>query len=236
MLAVFVNTITVIIGSLIGLIFSGKIKEKYTNALVTGLSLITVLIGVQSAIKTENMLCVIVCMVIGIIVGELCRIDDGIEGAGEWIKKKVLRGKTTNGRFAEGFVSACILFCVGSMTIMGSIEAGINNDYSIIFAKSALDFISSMAFAAAMGVGVMFSAAFVLVFQGALTLLAVQLGGILTTPIVTEMSAVGGVILIGMAINMLGLRQERIKVANMLPAIFLPVAFVPLYDWIVGLL
>ena len=119
---------------------------------------------------------------------------------------------------------------------MGSIEAGINHDYSIIFAKSALDFISSMAFAAAMGVGVLFSAAFVLVFQGALTLLAVQLGGILTTPIVTEMSAVGGVILIGMAINMLGLRQERIKVANMLPAIFLPVAFVPLYDWIVGLL
>lgn len=236
MLAVFVNTITVIIGSLIGLVFSGKIKEKYTNALVTGLALITVLIGVQSAIKTANVLCVIVCMVIGIIVGELCRIDDGIEGAGEWIKKKVLRGRTTNGRFAEGFVSACILFCVGSMTIMGSIEAGINHDYSIIFAKSALDLISSMAFAAAMGVGVLFSAAFVLVFQGMLTLLATQLGGILTAPIVTEMSAVGGVILIGMAINMLGLRQERIKVANMLPAIFLPVAFVPLYDWVVGLL
>lgn len=236
MLAVFVNTVTVIIGSLIGLIFSGKIKEKYTNALVTGLALITILIGIQSAIQTENVLCIIVCMIIGIIIGELCHIDDGIEGAGEWIKKKVLRGKTTNGRFAEGFVSACILFCVGSMTIMGSIEAGINHDYSIIFAKSALDLISSMAFATAMGVGVLFSAAFVLVFQGALTLLATQLGGILTATMVTEMSAVGGVILIGMAINMLGLRKERIKVANMLPAIFLPVAFVPLYDWIVGLL
>ncbi|MBE6949374.1 MAG: DUF554 domain-containing protein [Ruminococcaceae bacterium] len=237
MIAVFVNTATVLIGSIIGLIFSGKIKEERTNALVTGLALITILIGVQSAIQTANVLCVIICMVVGIIVGEACRIDDGIEGAGDWLKRKVLRGKSsTNGRFSEGFVSACILFCVGSMTIMGSIEAGINHDYSIIFAKSALDLISSMAFAAAMGVGVVFSAAFVLVFQGALTLLATQLGGFLTAEMVTEMSAVGGVILIGMAINMLGLRKERIKVANMLPAIFLPVAFVPLYDWIVGLL
>lgn len=236
MLAVFVNTATVLIGSLIGLIFAGKIKEKYTKALMNGLMLITMLIGVQSAIKTENMLCVIVCMVIGTIIGEKLRIDDGIEGAGDWLKKKFIRGKNTGGRFTEGFVSACILFCVGSMTIMGSIEAGVNHDYSIIFAKSAMDLISSMAFAAAMGVGVVFSAAFVFVFQGALTLLAVQLGNVLTEAMVTEMSAVGGVILIGMAINMLCVGKDRIKIANMLPAIFLPAAFLPVYDMIAGLI
>lgn len=236
MIAVFVNTATVLIGSLVGILFAGKIKEKYVNALVTGLALVTLLIGVQSAVGTGNMLCVIVCLVLGIILGEALRIDDGIEGAGDWLKKKVLRGKNTGSRFTEGFVSACILFCVGSMTIMGSIEAGVNRNYSIIFAKSALDLISSMAFATAMGVGVTFSAAFVLLFQGALTLLAGLVGPYLSPEVVTEMSAVGGVILMGMSINMLGLRQERIKVANMLPAIFLPVAFVPFYSWISALL
>lgn len=232
MIAVFVNTATVLLGSLVGILFAGKIKEKYTNALVTGLALVTMLIGVQSAVKTADVLCVIVCLVAGIIIGEAVRIDDAIEGAGDWLKRKVLKGRATQSRFTEGFVSACILFCVGSMTIMGSIEAGVNHDYSIIFAKSALDLVSSMAFATAMGIGVMFSAAFVLIFQGALTLLAGALGGVLTTAVVTEMSAVGGVILMGMSVNMLGLRQERIKVANMLPAIFLPIAYLPLSAWI----
>ncbi len=236
MLAVFVNAAAVAVGSLMGILFAGRIKEKYTKALMAGLALVTVLIGVQSAVKTGDMLCVIVCMVLGVIIGEALRIDDGIEGAGEWLKRRVLRGKASESRFAEGFVSASILFCVGSMTVMGSIEAGVNHNYSIIFAKSVMDLITSMAFAAAMGAGVLFSAVFVLAFQGALTLLAGQLSGLLTAAAVTEMSAVGGVVLIGMAINMLGLRSERIKVANMLPAIFLPLAYIPVYNWISGLL
>ena len=165
-------------------------------------------------------------MVVGTVLGELLRIDDGIEHAGDAIKAKLLRGKTGGGSmesFTEGFVSACILFCIGSMTIMGSLEAGIRHNYSIIYAKSMLDFVSSMAFGAAMGFGVTCSAAFVLVFQGALTLLAGVLGSLLSDAAVTEMSAVGGVILIGMALNMLECNRERIKVANMLPAIFLPI-------------
>ena len=232
MIAVIVNTLTVLIGSTIGLLFAGKIKKKLTDALIVGLALITLVIGVQSAVKTADMLCIIVCMVVGTLIGELIKLDDAINNAGDWLKAKVLKGKFSESRFTEGFVSACILFCIGSMTIMGSIEAGVNHDNSIIFAKSALDFVSSIAFAAAMGVGVLFSAVFVLVFQGALTLLAVWLGGLLTSGVVIEMSAVGGVILIGMAINMLGLRGERIKVANMLPAIFLPIAYIPLANWI----
>jgi len=148
----------------------------------------------------------------------------------------MLKGKSSENRFTEGFITACIVFCVGSMTIMGSFEAGINGNNSIIFAKSALDFVSSMMFAAAMGLGVPFAAVFVLVFQGTLTLLAGVLSPYLDAAVVAEMSAVGGTILIGMGINMLELSPKRIKVANMLPAIFLPIAYLPLSAWIASLM
>ena len=232
MIAVFVNMCTVLLGSAIGILFRNKIKENYISAVISALALVTVLIGITSAIETADILCVIICMAIGTIIGELIRIDDGIEGAGDFIKAKLLKGKGGGSRFTEGFITACIVFCVGSMTIMGSFEAGINGDYSIIFAKSALDFVSSMMFAAAMGVGVPFSVLFLLVFQGGLTLLAGVLAPLLSAEVVTEMSAVGGVILIGMGINMLELSPKRIKVANMLPAIFLPIAYLPLAELI----
>lgn len=236
MVAVLVNVATVLLGSTVGLIFRNKINEKFTKAVISALALVTILIGLSSALDTADILCVIICMALGTIIGELIHIDDGIEGAGDFIKKKLLKGKNKENRFTEGFVTACIVFCVGSMTIMGSFEAGINGNNSIIYAKSALDFVSSMMFAAAMGLGVPFAAFFVLVFQGALTLLAGVLAPFLSVAVVTEMSAVGGVILVGMGINMLELSPRRIKVANMLPAIFLPIAYVPLYNWIAGLL
>ena len=138
-------------------------------------------------------------------------------------------------RFTEGFVSACILFCIGSMTIVGSLEAGIHRDYSIIFAKSTLDFVSSMALGAAMGFGVTCSIVFILVMQGGLTLLAGFVAPALSEAVVTEMSAIGGTILIGMACNMLELGKTRIRVANMLPAIFLPVLYLPISRWLQGL-
>ena len=236
MVAVLVNVATVLLGSAVGLIFRNKINEKFTKAVISALALVTILIGLSSALGTADILCVILCMALGTIIGELIHIDDGNEGAGDLIKRKLLKGKNAENRFTEGFVIACIVFCVGSMTIMGSFEAGINGNNSIIYAKSALDFVSSMMFAAAMGLGVPFAALFVLVFQGALTLLAGVLAPFLSVAVITEMSAVGGVILVGMGINMLELSPRRIKVANMLPAIFLPIAYVPLYNWIAGLL
>ena len=236
MIAVLVNVSTVLLGSMVGLIFRNKINEKFTKAVISALALVTILIGLSSALGTADILCVIICMALGTIVGELIRIDNGIEGAGDFIKKKLLKGKNSENRFTEGFVTACIVFCVGSMTIMGSFEAGINGNNSIIYAKSALDFVSSMMFAAAMGFGVPFAAMFVLVFQGALTLLAGVLAPFLSAAVVTEMSAVGGVILFGMGVNMLELSSRRIKVANMLPAIFLPIAYVPLSNLIATLL
>ncbi len=236
MIAVFVNMATVLIGSLLGILFRNRLKPQLQEALMKALGLCTVLIGVSSAIKTEDVLCVIICMVLGTVIGEVLRIDDGIENAGDYIKSKLYRNGGGNSRFTEGFVSACILFCIGSMTIVGSLEAGIRHDYSIIYAKSTLDFVSSMAFGAAMGFGVTCSVLFILVFQGGLTLLSGLLAPVLSTAVVTEMSAVGGVILVGMAFNMLGLAKERIKVANMLPAIFLPIGYIPLANWISGLI
>lgn len=236
MLAVFVNMATVLLGSAIGILFRKRIRDSFVKAIICALALVTIVIGVTSAITTKDLLCMIVCMALGTLLGELLRLDDRINSAGDAIKKKVLRGKFEGSRFTEGFVSACILFCVGSMTIMGSLEAGVNKNYSIIFAKSALDFVSSMMFGAAMGVGVSFSALFILVFQGGLTLLAGLVSPYLSSAVITEMTAAGGTILIGMGINMLELSDKRIKVANMLPAIFLPIAYVPLCNWISGLL
>lgn len=235
MIAVLVNTATVLLGSAIGLLFRNRIREKFTKAVVSALALVTVLIGLDSALDTANILCVIVCMVIGTTVGEWIRIDERIDGAGDFLKTKVMKGRASDSRFTEGFVTACIVFCVGSMTIMGSLESGIHGNHSIIYAKSALDFVSAMMFAAAMGWGVPFAALFVLLFQGALTLLASVVSPYLSAAVVTEMSAVGGTILVGMGINMLEIGPKRIKVANMLPAIFLPIAYLPLAEWIVSL-
>ena len=208
MLAVFVNMATVIAGSLIGIFLRSRLKESFRLGLMKALALCT-------AIGTGNILCVIISMAVGTALGEALRIDDGIEHLGDGIKNKLFKNEGGNSRFTEGFVSACILFCIGSMTIVGSLQAGINKDYSIIYAKSALDFVSSMAFGAAMGFGVTCSAVFILLFQGGLTLLAGLVGPALSSAVVTEMSAVGGTILIGMAVNMMELGKDRIKVANM---------------------
>lgn len=228
MIAVFVNMCTVLIGSLIGIFFRKKIKPSHAETVISALALVTVVIGISYAVKTANILCLIVCTVVGTVIGTLLKIDDRINGIGDIIKAKVLKNKSSEGSFTDGFVSACILFCVGSMTIVGSFEAGINKNYDIIFAKSALDFVSSMMFGAAMGIGVTFSILFILLFQGGLTLLAGAVAPYLTADIITEMSAIGGTILIGMGINMLDISQKKIKVANMLLAIFLPIAYISL--------
>ena len=236
MIAVFVNMATVLAGSLLGIFFRSRLKESLQHALLIALGLCTAVIGITSAVASGDILCVIICMAVGTALGEILRIDDAIEHAGEHLRRRLVKKEGGASRFTEGFVSACILFCIGSMTIVGSLEAGIHHDYSIIFAKSTLDFVSSMALGAAMGFGVTCSVVFILVMQGGLTLLAGLVGPALSEAVVTEMSAIGGTILIGMACNLLELGKERIRVANMLPAIFLPIAYCPLSDWIRTLL
>lgn len=235
MIAVFVNMGTVLLGSTLGIIFRNKIKQEYIDAIISALALVTIVIGITNVIETQDLLCLIICIVIGTTVGTILKIDARIDGIGDYIRKKLFKGRNVGGRFTEGFVSACILFCVGSMTIMGSFEAGINQNYDIIFAKSALDFVSSMMFGAAMGIGVPFSIIFILLFQGGLTLLANVISPYLGAEVIVEISAVGGTMLIGMGLNMLDLSSKKVKVPNMLLGIFLPIAYLPIYKLIANL-
>lgn len=221
MIACIVNAITVILCGLLGLLLGGRLKEKHTQTIVKGLGICTMVIGIMSAIATANILVVIICLVFGTIVGEALKIEHRLDSLGDWLKSKV--SKKGGGRFTEGFVTASLLFCVGSMSIMGSFDAGLRADYNTIFAKTALDGVMAVTFAAAMGVGVLFSSGTILIYQGALTLLAGFVEPYLSAEVIVEMSAVGGVMLIGTGMNILGLTKERIKVGNMLPAIVFPV-------------
>ena len=234
MLGAIVNAAAVIIGGGIGLACGGRIKKRYTDALLAAIGLATFAMGVVSAVGTSDVLCIIICCALGTVLGELMRIDDGVNALGGLAERR-LGGGGRAGGFTSAFVSCTILFCVGSMTVMGSIEAGLNGDYSILFAKSVLDFISSLVYGAALGIGAPASFVCVLIIEGGLSLLASALGPFLTEAVVAEMSAVGGVLLIGLAVNLLGLRREPLKIANMLPAVFLPAAYVPLYNWLSAL-
>ncbi len=220
MIAAVVNAAVIVVGGLLGLLFGGRLKEEHTKTLVSALGICTMVIGITGAIGTSNILIVIICLVVGTLLGELLQIERRLDGLGNWLKGKV--AKNGSGRFTEGFVTASLLFCVGSMAIMGSFDAGLRGDYSTILAKSALDGVMAVTFAATMGLGVLFSAGAVLVYQGALTLLAGIVEPLLSAPVIMEMSAVGGIMLIGTGINILGLSPQRVKVGNMLPALIFP--------------
>ena len=236
MIATIINAVLVIAGGLIGTICGNRIKEKYTNAIMTVMSLMTVVIGVKCAVGTNDILTIVICLVLGTLMGTAMKIDDKLSNSGEVIKKKFKGTALGKGKISDAFVTTSVLYCVGSMTVVGSIQAGLNHDYSIILTKSIMDFVTSIAFASAFGAGVMLSSITVLVVQGSITLLASVMAPLLTEAVITEMSAVGGAMFIGMAINMLGLRQEKIKVGDMLPAIVLPIIYIPISQWIMTLL
>ena len=221
MIAAVVNAVVVVLGGLIGLLLGGRLKEEHTKTIINALGICTMVIGITSAITTTNILIVIISLVFGTIIGEVLKIEQRLDTLGDWLKSKV--AKNGGGRFTEGFVTASLLFCVGSMAIMGSFDAGLRGDYNTIFAKSALDTVMAVTFAATMGVGVLFSGASVLIYQGALTLLAGLVEPLLSAPVVVEMSAVGGIMLIGTGMNIMSLADERVKVGNMLPALVFPV-------------
>lgn len=221
MLAVFVNAAAVILGSLVGILLHNRLKPHHTKTVVACMGICAMVIGVTEAIATSNIIIVILCLVAGTVIGELVKLEERLDCTGDWLKARV--AKKNGGRFTEGFVTASLLFCVGSMSIVGSFDAGLRGDYDIIFAKSVMDCIMSVTFAATMGIGVAFSALTILIYQGALTLLAGVIEPVLTQPMITEMSAVGGVMLIATGINVVGLTKERIRVGNMLPGLIFPV-------------
>lgn len=220
MLAVFVNAGVVILGSLLGLLLGNRLKEAYTRTIIACMGICTMVIGISSAIRTADILIVIVCLVVGTIIGELCHIDQGLDRFGGFLKSRF--SKNGDNQFTDGFISASMLFCVGSMSVLGSFDAGLRNDYSVILTKSTMDAIMAVTLTTTMGIGVAFSAVTILLYQGGLTLLATVLEPVLSMQAVGEMSAVGGVMLIATGFNIMGLGKERIKVANMLPALVLP--------------
>jgi len=234
MIATIANMALVLLGSILGLVFRNRISQRLSACLTAALGLCVLGIGIDSMIGANDTLCVIVCMVAGTLLGEWLDIEGRMDGVGRLLRRKLIRGEG-NSRFVEGFVNATVLFCVGAMAINGSMEAGMNHNYAILLSKGVIDGVTSITFAAAMGVGVAFSVLPILIYQGGMTLLFGAVGRGIPPETITEMSAVGGVIIVGIALNMLGLPREKIRVGNMLPAIFLPLVYLPLAHWLSAL-
>ena len=216
MLGTLINAAAVIVGSLVGLGIHARLPKKITTITFQGIGLFTLFLGVYMASKTNELLLMIFSIVVGSIIGEWIDIDKYINRFGEFLKKKV---GSDNSKFSEGFVTAFMLFCIGSMTILGAIEEGLGGKPNLLLAKSVLDGFSSIALGAALGIGVLFSAIPLLLFQGGLTLFAGYLENILSSVIITELSAVGGLLLIGLGLNILEIK--KLKITNMLPSLII---------------
>lgn len=229
MTGTLLNVIAVIAGSLIGLVAGTRIPEKTRQTLVSVLGLFTLSYGIFIFGQTQNMLIPLFSLIFGTIIGELLKIEEGLNELGERIQQKLAawNGNLTgeSKKFVSGFVSASLLFCIGPMAILGSIQDGISGDYQMLAIKSLLDGIASIAFASTLGVGVIFSAIIVLIYQGVISLLAGWIGQGFSDAIIAEMTATGGVILVGIAISNL-LQIKKIRTGSFLPAIFLAVIIV----------
>lgn len=229
MLGVLVNTITVLIGGTIGNLFKKGIPKKITDALMIGLGLCIVYIGISGAFKGKNTLVLILSIAFGAIIGTLIDIDALVNRFAKWIESKFNKGSKKIS-IAEGIVTSTLLFCVGSMTVVGSLNAGLRGDNEMLYTKAMLDAVSSTVLASTLGVGVILAAVPVFIIQGGLVLLSGLLNGVLTTAAINEMTCAGSVIIIAIGLNLIGL--SKIKVANYIPAIFLA----PVFSWIFTLL
>ncbi len=215
-----VNFLSVIVGSVIGLMLKKGIPEKINNTIVSGVGLCVLLIGINGALEGQNTLITILSIVIGAVIGEAVDIDRCINNLAKRAEDKI-NSRGGNVRFANGFVSATLLFCVGAMTIVGSLDSGLTGDNSTLYTKSLLDGISSIVFASSMGFGVMFASIPVLIIQGGITILAHIISPLLTDTIIAEMTCVGSLLIIALGLNLMNI--SKIKVANYLPAIFIPI-------------
>lgn len=235
MIAAIVNALGIALGGTAGTLLRSRIDKKLVDCLMAAMGLVVIVIGIQSVIGSTNTLCTVLCLAIGAVMGQLLHIDVFIDGIGDKVAALFKGKKFAEGKFAEGVISASVLFTVGAMAIMGSIDAGLRGDYGVLFTKTVMDTVSAAALAAAMGIGVALSLVPVFIWEGLLIILAGVLAPILSAEVVTEMTAVGGAIFIGMGINMLGLSQRKVNVPNLLPALILPIIYVPLAAWLGGL-
>lgn len=213
-----VNFFAIIIGSILGIVFKGKFSKKIQVTIIQGLGIAVVLIGIQMALKTDNVLLIIFSLVIGGVIGELIDIEKRLNHFGVYIKN---RFNSENDFFVQGFVQASLVFCIGALAVMGSIQEGLNNDPSILYNKSMLDGFSSIAFAATSGIGVLFSAIPVLLYQGSITVLASTADKYLTDIMIREMTATGGLLIFAIGLDLIGV--AKVKVGNMLPSLLVVV-------------
>lgn len=242
MIATIVNCITVIIGSLIGMTLHRKISSEIKDIIFTSAGVLTLVIGMKMAFESQMILYVIISLFVGGILGSLWRIEDHILNMGSFLERHFTpsgrrhRGeqafaptKDSEKSFAHGFLNASVLFCVGAMTIVGAIKAGAEGDYSLILMKSVMDGFMAVMFTAAMGIGVIFSVITILVYQGGLTLLAQWIGPLIGSHGLTELSGLGGILVLMIGINLLGLK--KIKTANFLPGLLIILIFTSLEPW-----
>ena len=214
---VLINAAAVAAGGVLGTLGGRLMPEKMKQTVLAATGLVSIGIGISGAIGSSNQLIPILSLVIGSVIGELLHIEDGVTRAGDWLQKRF--GKS--GSITEGFVTGSLVFAVGAMAVMGSLESGLKNDHTILMTKSVIDMAGSVAFAGSLGIGVAFAALSILVLEGTVTLLASLLTGVLTDAVVTEISVTGSLIIIGVGLNVLGLTKLRIM--NMTPALLLPI-------------
>ncbi len=223
MTGTIINVLTVIIGGTLGTLLGVRLPEKMRGTVMSGLGLMVAVIGMQMALSSRNILIVLASILVGGILGEMLGVQDGLDALGRKLEERFARGGEA-GKFTRGFVTASLIFCVGPMTILGSIQDGLIGDYNLLAIKSTLDGFAALAFSSTLGLGVAFAALTVLIYQGALSLAATVVGSALgsvtrETPWVVEMSATGGVLIMGISLILLDLKPVR--VANLLPAIFI---------------
>ncbi len=217
MLGTVVNTGAIIAGGVLGLLLRRKMSARYSDIVMKAIGLFTIVIGLDMAFKSSRMLLVLISLVIGGLVGELINLEGRLEWLGKKLQEKFSGGNST--LFVQGFVISSLLFCVGPMAIVGSMEDGLMGSHTVLFTKAVMDGTATVALASSLGVGVLFSAGAVLVYQGLLTDAAIIFKGLMPMPYVDLMSAVGGILLLGVALNLI--LDTKLKVANLLPAIFI---------------
>ncbi|MDC7123941.1 MAG: DUF554 domain-containing protein [Spirochaetales bacterium] len=234
-IATIVNCITVFVGSFIGIKFAGKLTENLKEVLFLCIGLISFVIGIRMCFEYTKTLYVVLSLTIGGLVGYLLDIDAAIMKFGSFLERIFVKKKdSSNNNFAHAFLNASVLFCVGAMTIVGSIRAGVSKDYELIYTKSIMDGISAVIFAAGMGVGTIFSIISILVIQGGLTLLAMAVGDFIPALVISEVSGLGGIMIIMIGLNLLKIKE--IKTANFLPALVFVAAFAALDPYLSGII
>ena len=214
---VLINAAAVVAGGILGTLGGRFMPEKMKQTVLAATGLVSIGIGISGAIGSSNQLIPILSLVIGSVIGELLHIEDGVTRAGDWLQRRFAK----SGSITEGFVTGSLVFAVGAMAVMGSLESGLKNDHTILMTKSVIDLAGSVAFAGSLGIGVAFSSLSILVLEGTVTLLASLLTGVLTDAVITEISVTGSLIIIGVGLNVMGLTKLRIM--NMTPALLLPI-------------